>query len=459
MKRALTWIGFLCLAAAWSLGAQANDALQLRPGVGPRPGEITYVQASFQVGGELKLAVPGKPDRSLPMSVAANLEYAERFLSTPTDQSGALRSLRHYAVAQATLKVDKGGEKPALPNARKLIAAQIDEGAAILYCPSGPLTREELDLIDVPGSSLILPQLLPTRSASVGTTWRHDDQCIGPLLGLDVVSSSDVKSMLNAIEHGTAKVVMDGHVSGAVGGVGTEIEVKAKYHVDVKSNRITWFALLIKEKRASGPLNPGVDVVAKLVMKLSPRMQSQCLTDRVVANLPKSPTPKNLALSYQSRTGQFEFRYPRDWYITGDDGDLVVLRYADRGDLIGQCNVTLLKPADQRKPITLADFQHDIEQTLAKNFEQFVSANEWTSSEGVRVYRAACRGRSAGLPVQWMYYLLTSEQGRRLNCAFTVEDRLADKFEGADKELVSQIRFVTTPEQSPTTAARPSKAQ
>ena len=50
---------------------------------------------------------------------------------------------------------------------------------------------------------------------------------------------------------------MAGVVQGAIGGVSTEIELKAKYEYDLQQKRITWFALLIKEKRAVGHVSPG----------------------------------------------------------------------------------------------------------------------------------------------------------------------------------------------------------
>ena len=50
-------------------------------------------------------------------------------------------------------------------------------------------------------------------------------QCI--LLGLDAVSFTDVQSVLAEVTGGKAKMTLSGAVNGAVGGVGTEIELKA----------------------------------------------------------------------------------------------------------------------------------------------------------------------------------------------------------------------------------------
>src|SRR5205085_685633 len=149
-----------------------------------------------------------------------------------------------------------------------------------LFSPSGPLTRDELDLIDVSGNSLLLYSLLPEGEVSVADTWKPNADVLAPFLGLDAVGHTDVESALSSVENGVATIESHGHVDGAIGGVATEIEIKAKCLMDMKTRQITRFGLAIKEKRSIGHVAPGLDVVARVRLKFSPVESSERLSEK-----------------------------------------------------------------------------------------------------------------------------------------------------------------------------------
>ena len=49
--------------------------------------------------------------------------------------------------------------------------------------------------------------------------------------------------------------------------------------------RITWFALLVKEKRSVGHIGPGLDVVAKVILKIAPISSSKSINPAAVNKL------------------------------------------------------------------------------------------------------------------------------------------------------------------------------
>src|SRR6185369_6838169 len=104
--------------------------------------------------------------------------------------------VRYYDDAQAVIKVDKGGEKPSLRPKRRSIGVNIAKTQTTLFSTTGTLTREEVDLLDVPCSSLVIDELLPAEPVATGATWKHSDQVLGTLLGLEAVSFSDAQSVL-----------------------------------------------------------------------------------------------------------------------------------------------------------------------------------------------------------------------------------------------------------------------
>ena len=136
------------------------------------------------------------------------------------------------------------------------MGVEVASGKTTLFSPVGALTREELDLVDAPASSLVMDELLPESPVAVGGTWKHSQAAIMALLGLEAVSFAEVHSVFDEVKSGVARISAAGTVQGGVGGVATEIELKIKYNYDLKAQRITWLALLIKEKRAIGHVRP-----------------------------------------------------------------------------------------------------------------------------------------------------------------------------------------------------------
>ena len=372
-----------------------------------------------------------------------------------TTWSDPTRSIRYYDEAAAAIKVDKGGEKPTLEARRRLIVAEKPgKSAPVLFCPASPLSREELDLIEVPGNTLLVDRLLPDEPVAVGDSWPLDKQSLADLLGIDGVSTSDVKATLAEVAAGLADVAASGSLIGAVGGVSTEIELKVRYKFDLEQKRIVHFALLIKEKRSVGHVGPGLDTVAKVLVKISPISGSENLTAEAVASLPPAAAPENLRLRYTAAGGQFGFLHDRRWYLTTEDPKLAVFRLVDQGELIAQCNISSVLAAP-KKALTLAEFQRDVQQSLGKNFGQFVSAGQSTTEAGYTVFRVVVQGNVSKLPIEWIYYLVGDAQGNRVSLAFTLEESLKERFAEADRALAGGMRLAQAKPKASTVAKPP----
>lgn len=292
---------------------------------------------------------------------------------------------------------------------------------------------------------MVLDELLPPKPVALGTSWKHSDNLLAALLRLDAVSLGDVQSMLAEVDakEQLAKISMAGTVQGAVGGVATEIEIKAKYSYDLRLKRIVVFALLIKEKRSIGHVGPGLDVVAKQIVKIKPVSQSEHLGDAAIATAKGAADEQARRLAFESPLNRFRVEHDRRWFVTTDDKKLTVFRLVDRGELVAQCNVAALDAAPAGEPFTLAHFQRDIEKSLGEKFGQFVTAKEETDSAGRRVFRVVATGKVSELPIQWVYYLYTTKSGRRLSVAFTMEQSLADRFAHADRQFLSKLEIAS----------------
>jgi hypothetical protein len=398
-------------------------------------------EVTLEAGGKVKLSSNGQA-QDLPMSVIANLSYDQRSLADDGTKSDTARSVRHYRKAMAAIKVDKGAEQSVLGEKNRLIGSESSGGKATLFCPNGPLTREELDLLDVQGTGVSFDLLLPKASVASGDKWKLSETVLTGLLGLDAVSFADVESMLGDVKQGIAHISGGGAVSGAIAGVNTEIDLKIKYDFDLKSRRVTWLALLIKEKREIGHVGPGLDIVAKVIVKTGPARESAELSDARLAKMPTKSRPDLLQLVFKSPKGDYELLHDRSWYVTAADNDLAVMRLVERGELVAQCNVAKVKLQAADKDLTLEDYQGEVQRALGKNFGQFENAGQVQDEQGRRVYRVVASGEATKLPIHWIYYLVSTAEGQRVSLAFTVESELLPRFGKADRQLASALKLV-----------------
>jgi len=215
---------------------------------------------------------------------------------------------------------------------------------------------------------------------------------------------------------------------------------------------------LVKESREPGPIGPGLDVVARIQVKVTPGAECSQLDKTALEGLPLEPSAPLQQLSYTSADAGWEMTYDRRWLVFSERKGLTILRMADGGAYLAQCNVSSTAPGEG-KQVTLAEFQEDIRRGLAKNFRQFTKASQTVTVAGYQVYRVAVQGEASGVPIEWIYYRVADKPGRQVVVLFTVEANMGGRFEGSDIELVHAIRFpdakvAAKPQPKPQTGAQ-----
>jgi hypothetical protein len=428
-------LAITCFSAAQI--AFAAEKISLRS---PKPdGSPRRVTVSLEVGGHLKVAADKKTE-SVPMSVVAQFGYDEQRLDDGSAADNRL-AVRWYDDVRAVIKAADQMGKPQLREGRQLIAVSAREKDVILASPNGPLTRDELDLIEIPANTLILDELLPQDDVEVGHKWKPSDTKLARLLLLDAVAQTDVECRLVDVQNDVAEITIDGPLSGATKGVASQIELKGKLTFDVKQGIAKSLVLAIKEDRGVGFAAPGVDVVAKLKISISPLNESKLLTGELLsnANLPQSDEPP--PLEYVSKEKGYRFEYDRRWHFVSEAPERIVMRLVDRGDLVAQCNIM---PATKNldRPIPLDEFQADVQKALGQTFGQFEHASEASTQSGLRMLRVVAAGTAETLPIQWRYYTVHDKTGRDITVVFTMEAPLAEQFKDQDRPIVESIEFI-----------------
>ncbi len=403
----------------------------------------TAVAVSLDVDGTITLTGEGKT-QTVPLGVAAKFAYEEMRLDDGKPKS-AVRAARFYSAADAKFEINKQPVVPHLDDEHRLMLAEDSSTGFVISSPAGPLTREELDLVDIPGNTLYLDCLLPSedtaKDVKIGDSWAPADKSLARLLGIDIVSRNELKCSVRDADDKGETISISGTVAGAVMGVATEMQLDGEAKSDSQRRRIVSLQLRIKEQRAAGHTSPATDVVAKLKIDAAPVEECKDLTADVVKGLPTEPAKATPPLILHPASAGLQLVYDRRWQTTRDEQTVTVLRLVDRGELVAQCNVSLLANPSG-KPTSLEDFQGDVQKVLGSHFGSFDSVEASKSAAGLQVYRATVSGKVSDLPIQWRYYLVQDEHGHKAALTYTMEQDLVERFSELDAQMIDSLAFV-----------------
>lgn len=403
-------------------------------------GLCRQVQVAVEVRGELRLNADGQRMVSLPLEVEGRLQYAERILSVE-QEPWQRQAVRSYSHASAKIKAGQGVVNRTLDDNQGPIMALVKEDQSLLFCPSQPLRRETLDLIDVQGSSLLVDRLLPTEPVKIGDQWNPEERWLARLFGWDLVTQSDVTARLVRVEERVALLEFSGRMEGSTGGVASELELNGKGNFDLEQRLVTWYAVSLREKRAIGHAEPGFEVTARLRMAMKTAAEPPELADSNLALLSTNSGRSADLLTFVSDHADFQLFHDRRWRSMLDRHDLSVFRLVDRGELVAQCNVSELPEFEPGKHLSLDEFQADVQRNLGEQFGQIVEASQAESDGGNRILRVVVSGMASEISIQWIYYHISDDQGRRAAMAFTFESDLIERFGEADRTLVESFQF------------------
>jgi hypothetical protein len=485
-----------CLAAPPGTASPAASTADRRTfDLSPQQRQQLHQQVVVKVEsqGELKLNADGKKVIRKPLQVRADFQYEETLQrpapaatgksaanATPntapaaTDQAvpatdrqpTPLVALRYYDKASAEILINSKPFPARLAESHSLVALHLLDDQLTCVSPSGPLTRDELELLVHPGQSTLLDELLPATPVELNGEWPVTTTALAHLLNLDAVTTAQVSGKLTKVEGTTAFIQITGNVEGAVGGIATEIQIAAKLNVDLTHHCVTWLALGLKENRSIGHAEPGFETSSQIRVAMRPSATPQRLTPQLLADLPLNFEPTQTLLQFEVTEAGYQALLDRRWHLMINRSDLTVLRWIDRGDLIAQCNLTRLPALAPGKQLSLDEFQDDIKASLAKNFRQFIEASQSQTPEGLRLLRVVAAGEASEIPMQWNYYHLSDEAGRRLALVCTFESSLAERFAENDRPLVSSLQLLDlnaaaepVSTQEPAPAPEPAKKQ
>ncbi|HEX5269740.1 MAG TPA: hypothetical protein VFW33_04595 [Gemmataceae bacterium] len=335
------------------------------------PADYQYhVSTRVTLTGQLTLPPPDKDKKpvTLPVKGSSTIEYDERVLDAKDD--AVSRTVRVYRQMDFDRKVGDQAQTSTLrPEARRLVLLREKQFKGP-FCPEGPLTPGEIDLVRTDVFTPALAGLLPDGAVKPGDRWMAQNSAVRELTDLDGIDGRveckliDVRTLRG---RRCAYVTLSGTVKGTNEDGRAEHRLDGSFYFDLESNQLTYLSLrgvqslLDRDGKEVGR----VEGQFTLTRETNPAVKE--LSAAAMKGLTLTPTADNTLLLYDNAELGLRFVYPRRWRVAGGVGRQVRLDGADGSGL----QITLDPPA---KAPTGAQF-------LAESRDYF-------ASQKAKVYRA-----------------------------------------------------------------------
>jgi hypothetical protein len=150
-------------------------------------------------------------------------------------------------------------------------------------------------------------------------------------------------------------------------------------------------------------------------------------------------------LQFQSDLGFYRFLADRRWSTYRDNGEEATLRFIVKNRMVAQCNVNNLVDMEPGSQLSLEGYQADIRRLMASTGGEIFEVSEKLTSTSHRMLRIVAAGSVAGVPIRWVHYHLSNDQGRRLAMAFTFDEDSLEGFGDQDMQIVNSLELMAWP--------------
>lgn len=440
------------LAIGGHLANVASAAVTLQePAVSDRA-----IQTTVDVTTQGSVFTAGVKDKSQKHAIdaRARFQFRERRLPSGGRDAAALRAVREFDVAELKTSISGEQTSQSLPGHHRQIVVTGSEAGVWVYSPTGRLSREAMDLLELPGEPLALLALLPSEVVDIGNKWSPNPWAVQMLATVEAVQKSDMTCELKSISGPTATISLTGHVLGQRYGANTDVKINGTFSFDTQVQLISSAQLTYTIKANIGTVSPGIDAVVESKVTRQPTTKQGGLTNSLLESIPISPPRGVELLTFDAALWNVQLLHDRRWHlfqaVLEGGNPVVIFRLVENGSLVCQCNVTQIPQAPAGQHASLDQFEDDIQKSLGQRLKKIRPREKIAAEDGQVIYRVIADGQTtlAGekgaveIPMQWNYYLLASPSGRQLSFVFAIEPDLVDQLQERDVEIVKSVRFV-----------------
>ena len=443
----LSGLASLCL---WPLDAIAAITLHEPDG----SDRVVQVSVSVTTTGSVFTAGGMEKIQKLPIEAQARFLFRERRLPSGGRDAHSLRAAREFEIAELQTTISGLQSQQSLPENNKLIVSSGATTGVWVYCPTGMLSRETMDLLELPGEPLALQALLPLEAVEIGGKWSPNSWAIQMLATVEAVQKSEMSCVLTSVKENMATIELEGNVLGQRYGANTDVKIAGQMTFDLKTELIVSAKLTYNIKANIGTVSPGIDARVETVVTRKITPTPGVLTDALLETLPISPPRGVEMLAFDADPWKVQLLHDRNWHlfqaVFEGSSPAVIFRLMENGSLICQSNVEKLPTAPAGQHTLLDQFEEDIKNRLGKRFKSLQPREKIPSDNGQIIYRVVAEGQTtlAGekgavdVPMQWNYYLLAAPSGQQLSFVFAIEPQLVEQLQDRDVEMVKSVRFL-----------------
>ncbi|MBX3442242.1 MAG: hypothetical protein KF774_07525 [Planctomyces sp.] len=400
------------------------------------------------------------------LAATAAFTFVERSLPAGGRDALALRAVREFSAGTMETTIGDRRTTVELPAAARLVVASGDAVGVQSYAINAALTREAVDLLELPGDPLALEGILPPRAVEPGGAWSPADWAVQMLAAIEAMESAKLTCTLTEVNGDVAIIAVDGSAKGQRQGTNVEIGIRGTLEFEIAAGAFRGAKLVYKVKSAIGAVSPGLEADVAVQMRSVAASGSGRLTDEFVGQLPIAAPAGALDLAFDAAPWGVRLRHPRDWFlfhaVLDGSPQVAILRLLDRGSLIAQCNLSPVPAAKAGQHTPLDQFEADIRASLGSRLKDITAREEVSLGTGFRTFRVVAeggyslknaQGDDLKIPAHWIYYLCAAPNGQQVSFVFAVESNLLEQLGSRDEELVQQLQFIAERNPTPSRAA------
>jgi hypothetical protein len=400
-----------------------------------------------------------KKDREQ-LAASASFRFLERRLPPAGRDALAFRAVRQFQSTNLKTTVGAHLTDVTLPRDANLIVSEGFREGIRHYSPNLKLTRDSLDLLELPGDPLVLIGLLPLEPVEIEDEWEPSDWVMQMLTGIEAVESTELNCKLAAANAVSAKVSFTGKVKGQRFGANTEVDVRGTLIFDLRTSHIAKTQAIYNIKADVGTVDPGLDLTVSSNLVRTVSAAKSPFTNELIDAIPLDPAKNLLELEFSAPEWGVQLAHDRNWHlyqavIDAKDAAInkiqpvAIFRLVEHGSLVCQANFSPKLNSAPGQIIPIEQFEADIEKSLGKNFKSIADKEELTTPDGRTIYRVVTDGEqeykgvkgSVMISMNWIYYLVTNNAGQQISFVFAVEEPLAEQLNKRDLEFVQGQRF------------------
>lgn len=419
----------LCLASA----PRAEEAVALTEDA--RVGLETQTKLHLVLRGTVRIG-----DRDETVAGQALLVYPEKILAVGEDGLPSLVA-RHYEDARAKFVFGKSEDPRQLrPSVRLTLGRAADKGLT-LWSPSGPLTSDELELIEDTLDTTQLAGLLPAKPVKVGDAWDPPESVQMRLCDMEQFVTSTISCKLESLDDATATVAVSGKIHGLAYGSEVKSNVQATVAYDRMQRmivRVEWRQI---DSRAPSPVSPAGAYEATVRIERARGGGSPALADAALAGLDLEPRGAAADLVYEDPKRRFRFHYDRQWHVNFTEPDRVILRRLVQNEMIAQLDVTVVGEDRTVAALTTEQLQQILLDAGDVRIDEIVRSESTPAAGDYELRLVHATGKKGELELIQRHYLARDSAGRQLLFTFLTEPAHAEKLNDADRAVLDTLEF------------------